>query len=157
MKTKIVLLSIVIFILGACGAKNYEPVAINLDSDTCDTCNMGIQNEQASAQIIKEDGTPMKFDDIGCLITYLQEKDGKIAEAYVHDHNSKKWIDMESSYFIHSIEIDTPMSYGIIAFESEQDAKDWQQENRGDLYTKDHLLQVNMKDFKKDMNKSHGH
>lgn len=157
MKIKILLLSMVIFLLGACSTKNYEPVAINLDSDTCDTCNMGIQDVQASAQIIKKDGTPMKFDDIGCLVTFLQENNGEIAEAYVHDHKSGKWIDMESSYFIHSNEIETPMSYGIIAFESEQEAKDWEKNNHGDFFTKGQLIKENMKDFKKDQDKTHGH
>lgn len=157
MKYKIVVIGIMILLLGACGDISYEPVTINSETDTCDMCSMGIQDKQSSAQIIEKDGTPKKFDDIGCLVTFMQENIEEQAEAYVRDHRSNEWVNMETSYFIQSNDIVSPMSYGIIAFTTEKDAKEWYQEHGGDIYSKDELLSEDMKDLKMGTAETHIH
>ncbi|MFS0822337.1 nitrous oxide reductase accessory protein NosL [Bacillus sp. 1P02SD] len=157
MKSKVLVAILSIFILGACGNDNLEPAEIQINVDSCSTCNMGIQDEQASAQTIDKDGTPNKFDDIGCMITYIQENQDKIEIGYVHDHHSKEWIELDTAVFVQSAEIETPMSYGLIAFSSESAAKEWLENNDGDIYSKDLLLQQDVKGFKKNMSESHHH
>lgn|SRR5690606_2414113 len=157
MKTKVLLLTLLLIILSACSGTNYDPVSIDYNVDSCDTCNMGITDEQASAQVIAKDGTPSKFDDIGCLVVYMQEHKNTFEKSYVHDHQSSKWIEMNTAYFVHSHENETPMSYGIIAFSTKEDAQKWQQDHSGELYSNDDLLQANMKELKKDTNKTHSH
>ncbi|MCC3358023.1 nitrous oxide reductase accessory protein NosL [Bacillus sp. REN16] len=157
MKFKILITILLIFILGACGNDHFEPAKINVNVDSCFTCSMGIQDEQASAQTIDTDGTPNKFDDIGCMMTYFQENKDQIKIGYVHDHDTKEWIELDTAFFVQSSENVTPMSYGLIAFSSESAAKEWQEKNGGDLYSTDQLLQQDVKSFKKNMNESHHH
>lgn len=157
MKSKVLVTILLIFLLGACGSTTLEPVEIQVNVDSCATCNMGIQDEQASAQTLEKDGTPNKFDDIGCMVTYIQKNKDQIEIGYVHDHLSKEWIEFDTAFFVQSSEIETPMSYGIIAFSSESAAKEWQETNGGDVYSKDSLLQKDVKGFKKNKDKSHHH
>jgi copper chaperone NosL len=126
---KKMMISIIVFLivglLAACGETTYEPVDISLESDQCYTCHMGIEDEQAATQSILTDGTPRIFDDVGCMLMYLQDTDEEVAVSFVMDHHSSDWIDLSDAYFVHDQNIQTPMSYGFIAFSSEQDATDY--------------------------------
>ncbi|SHF88717.1 nitrous oxide reductase accessory protein NosL [Ornithinibacillus halophilus] len=125
-----------------------EPVEIDESVDSCDVCHMGIQDKGASSQIILNDGTPKKFDDIGCMLTYYVDNQEEVGKVYVHDYHSNDWIDMVDATFIQDSSISSPMSYGIIAFESQEDAEAFQQDNGGEMYVGDEITDIDVKALK---------
>lgn len=145
-----------IFILSGCSSNNLEPVTMNLNVDSCDTCHMGIMDLQASAQILLKDGTPKKFDDIGCLVEYMQTNGDNIEAAFVHDHIAGDWIEFSESTFLQNHSLQSPMGYGIIAFGSSEEANDYHKKHAGTIYSHEELLKLEIKDFKKKEPK-HGH
>lgn len=136
--------------LVGCSAQTYNAVQINLGKDSCYTCHMGVADEMAAAQAILEDGTPRIFDDIGCLALYLKETPDKVKVSYVHDQKSKDWIEFAQAFFVHEMNIETPMSYGLIAFGNQADAEQYLKDHGGELMTSQQLLEMDVKSLKKE-------
>ncbi|QOR65918.1 nitrous oxide reductase accessory protein NosL [Cytobacillus suaedae] len=153
---KLVSLVVTLLFISACSNSIAKPVSVSLNVDSCDTCHMGIMDLQASAQLIQKDGTPKKFDDIGCLVEYMQLNPSNNDNAFVHDHISGEWIDFKNSTFIHNPAHHTPMSYGFIAFKSEDEATSYKNQHGGMMYSHEELLDLSIKDIKK-KGPNHGH
>jgi copper chaperone NosL len=146
----------VLLIFTGCSSKAALPAEIKVNQDECDTCHMGIQDLESAAQIILNDGKPLLFDDIGCLFVYLQEEQPEYEAAFVHDFQTKEWISLDKSTFVQDEGIESPMSYGIAAFETAEKASDFQKNDGGTIYTKEELKDLDIKAFKKgDMTHSH--
>lgn len=144
MKRRITTIILVVFtgLLAACSQTSYEPVDIS-DSDQCYTCHMGIEDLQSVSQTILTDGTPRVFDDIGCMLVYLQETNDEVEISYVIDHDSGEWIDVNGAHFIHDQTIQTPMSYGFIAFSSVQEAEAYAAtSDHGEILTGEEVLAI---------------
>jgi copper chaperone NosL len=130
-------------LLAACGGASYEAADISQDTDQCYTCHMGIEDLDSASQTILTDGTPRIFDDIGCMLVYLQDNDDEVEVSYVRDHHSGEWIDMTDAYFIHDESIQTPMSYGFIAFVAEQEAEDYLSESaKGEMLSSQEITSI---------------
>lgn len=104
-----------------------EIVPIKLNVDTCDFCKMTIADGKYAAEVITEKGRVYKFDDIMCMVNYEKENsNAKIAVHYVNDYNQDNvLIPAKTAFFISGGTIQSPMRGGIIAFSSENDAKDF--------------------------------
>ncbi len=120
--------------LAACGKKGYDPVAINPAVDTCAQCKMAVGDNSHAAELILADGTPKKFDDIGCLLTYQAEQGQQIqvSDRYVRDAKTNQWVRFEQAYFVHGKDLDTPMGYGIVTFAKKEDAEAFAKEQKLD-------------------------
>ncbi|WP_313800857.1 nitrous oxide reductase accessory protein NosL [Cytobacillus sp.] len=149
MKFKVlILMSGLFFLLAACQSKAAAPIDIKSNEESCTECKMGIEELKSAAQIILEDGKPLLFDDIGCMINYLRQKEPKYEAAFIHDFETEDWIDFDKSTFIQGTFIESPMSYGIAGFVSKEKASQFQKEHGGDMYSKEELLRTDMKSFK---------
>lgn len=135
-------------LIGCSSQASLEPVSIDPDVDNCAECNMGIIETEHATQVIFKDGTPNIYDDIGCMLIDLKEIGENLGIGYVHDYNSKEWIDIEEATFVQESNIPTPMSYGLVAFHSSDDAEAFQAEHGGDIYSLDDLLKMEIQDFK---------
>ncbi|UOE53070.1 nitrous oxide reductase accessory protein NosL [Cytobacillus oceanisediminis] len=152
----ILLMTVLVILLSACSSSASEPAEIKQNQDSCDNCNMGIAELESAAQLILESGEPVLFDDIGCLTQYIQTENPEYDAAFVHDYLSREWISFEASSFIQNGNIESPMSYGIAAFESLEKAEEYQKKNGGIVYSKEELLKADIKSFKRDgMKHSH--
>lgn len=110
-------------VLAACGGTNYEPQAINEETDRCEICNMAIGDNQFATQIITKEGQSLKFDDIGDMYKWMTNNGAEnIGAAFVRDYHSMNWIRMEDAYYVYDPSIRTPMAYGVLSFEKEEDA-----------------------------------
>lgn len=154
---KLWILPMILFgLLVGCSAEaSLEPVAIDLGVDSCTVCNMGINDIAHATQVVFEDGKSDIYDDIGCMIVGFQEDETKIGAGYVKDHNSGEWIDMNEATYVQESNIPTPMSYGIVAFNSSDDAETFQMESNGDIYSFDALLQLDTRDIKHESGHDH--
>jgi copper chaperone NosL len=121
---RVVVLIIALLLLIACGEKQLKPVGL-LPEDICTNCKMAISEKQFAAEFITRDGDAVKFDDIGCMSKYLNEKNNRdsIAGYFVNDFNSKQWVRGEEAFFVSSPGFQTPMSGGIVAFKDKSQAE----------------------------------
>lgn len=123
-KSKVVVLLLVVLILiSACGKEKYEPQPINPEVDICVVCKMAIKDDQYPTQIITKDGQSLKFDDLGDMNKWKEENgEDTIGASFVRDYHSLQWIRYEKAYYVYDSSIQTPMAYGIVSFEKEEDA-----------------------------------
>jgi len=119
-----VMIIIIAAVLAACGGEKYEPQPINEDTDKCAICNMAIKDDQYATQIVTKDGQSLKFDDLGDMYMWM-ERNGTdtIGAAFVRDYHSLQWIRYEEAYYVYDPSFHTPMAYGVLSFETEEDAK----------------------------------
>ena len=153
--------SLLLFVLlvGCSQQASLEPVAIDeVGVDSCAECHMGIQDLDHASQIILEDGTPKIYDDIGCMLIDYDEQKGKLGVMYVRDYHTKEWIDFKEATFVQYNNIPTPMSYGIIAFQSREDAEQFQGANRGggQIFEGEEIFQLDVHSLKENMDHDHG-
>ncbi|WP_458412051.1 nitrous oxide reductase accessory protein NosL [Schinkia sp. CFF1] len=106
-------------IISACGNKAvFEPREVNPNIDACEVCNMSIAHTDFATQLIETDGTVHMYDDIGCMVKYLEGegKNKEIAATYVRDNDTMDWVPMEEAYYAYHPEFWTPMAYGVVPF-----------------------------------------
>lgn len=135
------MLIVIIALLTACGGETYKPLPINEDTDKCAICNMAIKDDQYATQIVTKDGQSFKFDDLGDMHVWM-ERNGTdtIGAAFVRDYHSREWIRYEKAYYVYDPSITTPMAYGVVSFEKEEDAEAFiSQMGTGKLMTADDL------------------
>jgi len=120
------------------------PEVINLYRDNCTSCKMTIADARYAAQLITNKGRIYKFDDIICLINYLNDnKQIAIGSIWVADYNSPtNWLNVNQAYFIKSKSLQSPMGGNSPAFESEQNASFYAEVDTGDTLTWDKLIRL---------------
>ncbi len=96
-----------------------SPREINFDRDICVACLMGLADAKFSAQSINMRNEVVWYDDLGCLIEYMDSPDwekfgGNEAVSYIADASTGEWIRVEDAWYVYGI--DTPMGYGFAAY-----------------------------------------
>lgn len=158
--------------LTTCGGEpaQIKPPKIYYGEDVCDHCNMIISDKRfAAATIVEvsEGQTDSRiFDDIGSMFLYHDEHpELEVLARYVHDYETKEWLDAEDAYFVHSEDVHSPMNHGVIACETREQAERLAKEFDGEVVTYDGLValaeagafagpHMNMKMDVSDVNKS---
>jgi copper chaperone NosL len=117
-------LIVVVGALANCQKKGITPVALEPE-DMCSYCRMVISEKQYAAEVIDSDGQAFKFDDIGCMVNFVQDKKNKapIAAYFVMDFDKREWVKGEDAFYVRTSEVATPMNGGIIAFRTESQAQ----------------------------------
>ncbi len=147
-KLSLVMLLLFVILTGCSSQDAFEPQPIDTTVDSCDECHMGIQDVKASSEVILKDGTPKKFDDIGCMVLFIKDHQEEVANVFVHDYVTSEWMDLNNATFIQGSKIKSPMSYGFVAFSSTEEAKAFQTENGGELFTPEDVLKADVKALK---------
>ena len=122
----LVLLTIVLaLLLAGCsrGQSEIKPPTIRLGEDKCADCDMIINDMRFACAAIHEvsagDYESLLFDDIGDLVRYLaKHSDQTFAASYVHDYETKAWIEADKAAYVSSPELKTPMASGLLAVSS---------------------------------------
>lgn len=130
----LVAIPFIIFLLGACTP---SPKDIEYGADYCHFCKMTIVDKQHASEVVTDKGKVFMFDAIECMVQYLGKEDGG-AYAYilVNDYEQPaKLIDAETSHYLISKAIPSPMGAYLSAFSSEEAAKKMQEVKGGELYT----------------------
>ncbi len=115
-----------VLLVSACGAKEeiYPPSAIQAGVDRCEHCNMLVPDDANATQLLLSDGRSLKFDDIGCMVEWVEEHGlDKVNVRYVRDFHSLDWVVMQEASFVYHEGFRTPMAYGIYSFSSLEDAE----------------------------------
>ncbi|HEX6187390.1 MAG TPA: nitrous oxide reductase accessory protein NosL [Pyrinomonadaceae bacterium] len=114
----------VLLLPAACQTTRIEPVAL-APEDMCSYCRMAISEKQFAAEVLDSEDQAFKFDDIGCLVNFVESKKNKapIAAYFVMDFDKRDWIKAEEAYYVRTSEVTTPMNGGIIAFRTQSQAQ----------------------------------
>lgn len=113
--------------VAGCGrAPNLSPPTIHYGETECDTCRMIVSEERfaAAACVVGEGGVrKLAFDDVGCLLEWLQEQPATgQTQCYVHDLESREWVDATRAVFVRSATLQTPMASNLAACASSESA-----------------------------------
>jgi copper chaperone NosL len=115
----------------ACQA-DQRPQAIEAH-DTCASCRMAISQPQYAAQVVDREGTAYKFDDIGCMLRYLNNHTFPQRRLYVMDYVNRQWLEAGSAVFVRSEAIRSPMSGGLAAFRDQSAAQQFLKNSSGQM------------------------
>ncbi len=137
MRRMLVFILFFLFMLAGCNHQgSHEPVDINPDIDVCDICNMSITEVGYATEAIMKNGEVEKFDDIGCMVEFLNEQTEEPAVMYVKDTLSGEWISSEEALFVFNENYWTPMMYGVVSFKDKTSMNQYMEENgQGDELT----------------------
>jgi hypothetical protein len=94
------------------------PAAVAYGKDTCGYCLMILSEPGFAAAAREADGTTRLFDDIGCLVEWLQVhgRTGEgLPELWVEEHATGEWLPLAEVVLVKSPSFGTPMTYGILA------------------------------------------
>lgn len=108
--------SIVIF-LTSCSV---DPRPIAYGQDACHHCKMKLMDPKFGAELVTEKGKVFIFDDVNCMLQYMDSEDGK-SQIYKHilvtDYlNPGILLDANFAFYLKSEEFKTPMASNIVAF-----------------------------------------
>lgn len=112
-------MALAIFLFNGCNSKPKGAVEkMHWDRDMCERCKMAISERKFAVEAIDlKSGKVYKFDDIGCMVLWLDEQkiplDNNI-KVWITDAKTGKWIDAKSA--IYTDDSITPMAYGFAAY-----------------------------------------
>ncbi|MBX2967479.1 MAG: nitrous oxide reductase accessory protein NosL [Cyclobacteriaceae bacterium] len=137
----IVIFAALIFAGTACTVK---PEAIRYGTDNCHACKMTLMDKRFGAEVVTEKGKIYKFDDVNCLVNFLnsgdvQERDVKYT--LVTDFSQpESLIDAATAFYLKSPEIKSPMASQVAAFENNDVFKEHKKEFDGFYLTWGELI-----------------
>lgn len=116
--------------LAGCGRREVQPVEI-YPEDMCALCRMAVSDQRFAAEIIEEDGTAHKFDDLGCLEQFrARDTTLAVAAVFVKDYTTGAWLP-EAAGTIVTTGVNTPMGSGRVAFANADQARAFAAEHPG--------------------------
>ena len=113
-----------ILLMNSC---NTKPQAFVQGKDNCHLCKMTITDSKYGAEILTKKGKVYKFDDVHCLLSFLQTKkleEMQVKEIYVVDYTGNhSLVKVNESFLLQGDEIRGPMNGNIIAFKDKDSMK----------------------------------
>jgi copper chaperone NosL len=120
------------------------PPEIRYGEDTCDRCQMIINEARYASVYVAVDGQTRRFDDIGGMVAFGEETGENASVYWVHDYESESWLKADQAVFVMSEQELTPMGFGIVAFSSREQAESWASEHSGMMMTFAELMDQNL-------------
>lgn len=96
------------------------PARVAWDRVACAHCRMLLSEPRFAAQLVRERGETLFFDDPGCLVRWRAEHPQEAGAAWFHDSRSERWLAEAETAFVGG-EV-TPMGYGFAAVPRESRA-----------------------------------
>ena len=138
---RLVFLFLIAFSLCSCSV---EPTPLVYGKDFCYTCKMTLMDTKFGAEVVTTKGKVYKFDDINCMINFLNSGDVKekdIAQRLVIDFaNPEKFVDAKDAHYVKSDKIRSPMASEVAAFSKTEDLEGTNAEWKGTLLSWGELI-----------------
>lgn len=95
------------------------PVAIEYGKDACVGCQMTLVDKHYGSEFVTDKGKVYKFDDLNCLVAFMNERKDVHGTALVIDFTStNQFLNVEQAVFLKHPGLRTPMGSCIGAFAS---------------------------------------
>ncbi len=122
---KLLILPILLLAFACNHEVDQGPREINWDRDICVNCLMGMADQKYSVQSINQYEEVIWFDDLGCLIEYMENPGwerfgGESAISWIGDCETGEWIEVEKAWYRYGDR--TPMGYGYGALKNKGDS-----------------------------------
>lgn len=105
-----------------------EPEAINYGKENCQFCKMTIMDNKYGCEVVTQKGKVFKFDDVSCMIKYINISEQTIkdyAHIVVNSYDKPaNLIDVNKAYFVVSPNFSSPMMGNVAAFSDEKQASE---------------------------------
>lgn len=121
-----------VIVLANCQPEAVEPVSLSPE-DMCDYCKMAVSEKRYAAELIDAEGKAFKFDDIGCMSSFVQRDSAKASAYFVMDFEERQWIKAEDAFYVRSRELNTPMNGNVAAFKNQAKAQEAADKYHGNL------------------------
>ena len=108
------LLVLVLLWLAACTPAADAPAEPVWGKQACGHCAMLVTEQPPSAQLTLADGSRRFFDDVGCMVSFLERRHVKAQHLWVR--HGLSWVPAERARFQGGVT--TPMDFGFIAADS---------------------------------------
>ena len=122
-----------------CLSCNTQPQVLVVGKDVCYFCKMPVADARFGAELITVKGKIYKFDDIGCMISFMKNdlpSAEKTKDLYVVSYeNNQKLMHVNETVFLKSAQLHTPMNSGIAACASHDEAASLMKEFPGEILT----------------------
>ena len=97
-----------------------KPLALNLHHLQDPQCTMVVEKNEFAAQLAAKSGKTWIFDDVGCLVLWLDDKVfTDTPKIWVYTMDSQTWIDAKKAHY--SATERTPMLHGFGAYEASKE------------------------------------
>lgn len=126
--------------LSGCQSSRERFPQIRYGRDTCARCGMIISEARFAAAYLTREGTWRFFDDIGDMLAFSKAHREDVAIWWVHDYETEAWLKADSTFFVKSSELHTPMGHGIVAVTRRERAEQLARQVQGQLFTFAELL-----------------
>ncbi len=106
---------------------------------------MSISQPEYAAQFVDHDGDNYKFDDIGCMLVFVHEKNlgaDRLTFFFANYSRPTEWLAVNKAVFVRSDRIHSPMSSHLAAFDGRRTAEDFARNNNGRVLTFSELLRT---------------
>lgn len=110
-----------LLLLAACSSEPLGPAELDAKNEQCANCRMAVSDAEFASQIVAPGEIPLFFDDLGCLVEYLEApgKGPRGAAAWVADHRTRGWVRADAAIYTRVPELDTPMNSHLVAHADE--------------------------------------
>ncbi|RIW17216.1 nitrous oxide reductase [Algoriphagus lacus] len=114
---RLALILLITVVFAACSA---DPRPIAFGQVGCHHCKMTLMDPKFGAELVTEKGKVFVFDDINCMLQYLDTEEGK-AQQYKHrlvtDFEAPNaLIDASTAFYLKGEAFQTPMASQVVAF-----------------------------------------
>jgi copper chaperone NosL len=96
------------------------PEPLRYGQDDCANCKMTLTDPRFGAEIVTAKGKVYKFDDLNCLVQFLDKGTvpaAEVAQALVIDYNTKNsFLHVENAAFLENENLKSPMRADVAAF-----------------------------------------
>jgi copper chaperone NosL len=127
-----------ITILAACGEDevSLDPPEITYGEDISEMGMFVVDPRYTVATLPDGEEEWLLFDDIGELFKYRDTHPGaEFQVIWVNDYYTEEWLKAEDAWYVESPGVNSPMGWGISAFENEDEAMAHHEEQSGEKMT----------------------
>ena len=101
------------------GNMEYQAVDIKVKEYQCSECSMDVEVLEYAAQLIAKNGNTYFFDDIGCVVLWLENHSPDTQIILTQTLDTHLWIDATKAWY--SRIAPSPMGYGLAAVENKKE------------------------------------
>ena len=106
------IVSLAAALLLACDPGVARPAEPAWGKQACAHCMMLLSDKRTAAQLTTAAGERLFFDDVGCLVSWLEDSHLEAKSAWVRSPDATTWIPAHSAHF--AAGASTPMDFGFV-------------------------------------------
>jgi len=114
------ILFVALLVSYACAIGGSRPASLAAGQHDCDYCRRNISELAFASQVVGAGESPLFFDDLTCLGSYLASvaTPPEKAAVFVTEHLTGRWIPANAAVFSRVMNVRTPMGSHLLAHES---------------------------------------